>query len=417
VHEYVPCQVVSFVVFDIGEKCCQYLKDSITRDGLTSEGAGARYQAFQAGKIKHGFSGPNALVCIAVFEVRNTAKHVATAESSYLGYRSTGLNAYAIVMPGATRSAFLKPKALPKTICLPILKYVPLTQVTMKRSLLYWILAVILTLSSAVYQRMTGPTHPVRGSAVFAGGAVQWKLDRSHGGAGDQPVRVFVPDSGTEGSLFFKRYKTDDEWTRMRMMRHGDTLSAMLPHQPPAGKLEYAVELHAGDSFLRIPEVESIVTRFKGHVPDEYLFPHVILMFLAMLFSMRVGLEAFRRDARLRTLVIWTTILLTAGGMILGPIVQKFAFGAFWTGFPFGTDLTDNKTLVAFIAWIAALIVVLRSKESPVRRWMVLVASIITLAVYLIPHSMMGSELNYRELDKLQMQETLREEASSPETP
>ncbi|MCZ7556918.1 MAG: hypothetical protein M5R41_11010 [Bacteroidia bacterium] len=286
----------------------------------------------------------------------------------------------------------------------------------MKRSLLFWILAVIFTFSSAVYQRMTGPTHPVRGSATLGGGEVRWKLDRSHGGAGDQPVRVFVRHATTEGSLFYKRYKTDDEWTRVRMVRKGDTLYAMLPHQPPAGKLEYAVELHAGQSFLRIPETESIVTRFKGHVPNGYLFPHVIVMFLAMLFSMRAGLEALRREAQLRKLVLWTTILITVGGMILGPIVQKFAFGAFWTGFPFGTDLTDNKTLLAFIAWIVALTVVILAGIKPaMQRWLVLAASIITLAVYLIPHSMMGSELNYRELDKLQMREAPLERGTAPE--
>ena len=29
-----------------------------------------------------------------------------------------------------------------------------------------------------------------------------------------------------------------------------------------------------------------------------------------------------------------TLILFLFGGMIMGPVVQKFAFGEFWTGFP-----------------------------------------------------------------------------------
>ena len=41
---------------------------------------------------------------------------------------------------------------------------------------------------------------------------------------------------------------------------------------------------------------------------------------------------------------------LFLGGMLLGPIVQNFAFGDYWTGIPFGWDLTDNKTLLAAIA-------------------------------------------------------------------
>ena len=189
------------------------------------------------------------------------------------------------------------------------------------------------------------------------------------------------------------------------MSRNGDTLLSMLPHQPPAGKLEYAVELQSGDDMLRVPDRQSIVTRFKGDVPTGVLLPHVIAMFVAMLFSWRAGLEALRKTPSLRGVVLWTAIMLGIGGMLLGPVVQKYAFGAYWTGFPFGMDLTDNKTLVAFIAWIVALAMVWR-KDSPThRRWYVLAASIVTLVVYLIPHSTMGSELNYRELDRLKIQQ------------
>ena len=48
-------------------------------------------------------------------------------------------------------------------------------------------------------------------------------------------------------------------------------------------------------------------------------------------------------------------MLLFAGGMILGPVVQNFAFGELWTSVPFSWDLTDNKTLVAFTFWIIAV--------------------------------------------------------------
>ena len=34
--------------------------------------------------------------------------------------------------------------------------------------------------------------------------------------------------------------------------------------------------------------------------------------------------------------------------------VQKAAFGAYWTGFPFGYDLTDNKTVLMWLAWVLA---------------------------------------------------------------
>jgi len=277
----------------------------------------------------------------------------------------------------------------------------------MKQSFIYWLLALLLTLASAYYQRSTGPTYPVRGQTEFAGVALSFSFARSHGGESDQPVAVHAPNSDIEGDVLFKRYKTEDEWVRLRMIRRNDSLVAMLPNQPPAGKLEYVVELFAEGEELRLPSRDPIITRFKGDVPAAALVPHVILMFLAMLFSMRVGLEALRRNGRPRRLVFWTIGFLIAGGLIFGPIVQKYAFGEYWTGFPFGTDLTDNKTLIAFIAWLVAVAAVWNAKAyvaHPSRRLYVLAASFITLLVYLIPHSMMGSELDYQEYDRL-MQE------------
>jgi hypothetical protein len=77
--------------------------------------------------------------------------------------------------------------------------------------------------------------------------------------------------------------------------------------------------------------------------------------------------------------------------MILGPIVQKFAFGSFWTGVPFGWDLTDNKTLIAFLFWILAVVMNLK-KERPVYT---ILAAIVLLLVFSVPHSLFGSELDY----------------------
>jgi hypothetical protein len=77
--------------------------------------------------------------------------------------------------------------------------------------------------------------------------------------------------------------------------------------------------------------------------------------------------------------------------MVLGPLVQKYAFGDLWTGIPFGWDLTDNKTLIAMVFWVLAVIMN-RIKERPLYT---VLAAFILLLVYSIPHSMFGSELDY----------------------
>ena len=67
------------------------------------------------------------------------------------------------------------------------------------------------------------------------------------------------------------------------------------------------------------------------------------------------------------------------------------AFGPWWTGFPFGTDLTDNKTLLSFLLFAAALATV-KWKHN---KWLVGLAVLFMIAVFTIPHSTNGSEYDY----------------------
>jgi len=257
------------------------------------------------------------------------------------------------------------------------------------------IIAFVITISAAIYQRKTGPTHPVNDDLVWENCLVEYNLTRSHGGEGDQPISITVPDTAIRGYLIYRRFKANDAWTGMKLERKETELSGSLPHQPPAGKLEYFIWLTKGEDAVMIPKKFSVITRFTGKVPDLVLIPHILIMFIAMFISNAAGLEALMRGARSYKFALWATGLLFLGGMILGPIVQKFAFNEYWTGIPWGMDLTDNKTLIAMIAWIAA--VWFGRNNKPARGW-IIAASIILIAIYLIPHSMMGSELNYETM-------------------
>ncbi|MCB9206078.1 MAG: hypothetical protein H6611_01980 [Ignavibacteriales bacterium] len=267
----------------------------------------------------------------------------------------------------------------------------------MKKGLILWILAFVLTIITAIYQRVTGPTYPISGTVQINQNQINYKLARSHGGVDDHKVLINVKEDNFTGYLFFKRFKTNDEWTKLPLEFINGDLIANLPHQPPAGKLEYYVELLKNETSIKIPEHNSVVIRFKGDVPLYILIPHVIAMFMSMLLSNRTGLEFFNNGKNLKKLTIWTIATLLIGGFVLGPLTQEYAFGELWTGFPFGYDLTDNKTLIAMIGWLVAFYMYTKSK-SP-KTWG-LIASLILLVVYLIPHSVLGSELDYNKIDK-----------------
>jgi hypothetical protein len=266
------------------------------------------------------------------------------------------------------------------------------------KTALFWILAILLAGAAMVYQKATGPTYEKTGEVTLNDQAIQYSLGRTHGGEGDQPVTVTVGDRKVGGIVEWKRYPIDDMYTTVYMGKKDGDLTAMLPHQPPAGKIQYRVILFEGDDIVILPDSTGLVTRFKGGVPTGVLLPHVLLMILSMIMALRTGLEAFRRDGNLKRLTVITFLVLLLGGGILGPIVQKYAFGVLWAGVPFGWDLTDNKLLMTLIGWLIALIAVFRTPPR-VARVVVIMATLITISIYLIPHSMAGSELDYAAYD------------------
>ena len=267
----------------------------------------------------------------------------------------------------------------------------------MKRSDLFWILAVLITLVSLVYQRVTGPSYPVSGKAQLNGKTIAYRLDRSHPGESNAPVEVKTEDQSVSGVLSWKRYKTDDPWTAAKMTFADGSLKAELPHQPVAGKLLYSVELRQGEQRVNLPGTDPIVIRFRGEVPIWIVIPHVFAMFCAFLFSARAGLEYFSKEPKFSAYMYLTLGFLAVGGFFLGPLMQYYSFNVWWTGWPFGTDLTDNKTAVAFLGWVVAAVALSKAKNP--KRW-ALAASIIMIVVYLIPHSILGSELDYSKMDK-----------------
>jgi hypothetical protein len=250
---------------------------------------------------------------------------------------------------------------------------------------LIWVFAVLLTIAAALYQRLTGPTHPQRTKATIGGQTYKFKLLRSFDGAGDCPIAITITDPEVTGTLEYRIFPQKVDFTPLPMTRDGGILRASLPHQEMAGKLEYKIVLKKGAEQVGLNNGSPTVIRFKGFVPGFVLIPHILIMFLAMLFSNVAGVFALFKIPSIKMMKITLGTIF-----VMGPIVQKYAFNELWAGVPYGWDLTDNKTLIAFVAWVIAY---LFNRNSESRYWVV-VASVVTLGIFSIPHSLFGSQLD-----------------------
>jgi hypothetical protein len=277
----------------------------------------------------------------------------------------------------------------------------------MKKSLL-WFLAFIITIGAAYYQRKTGPTYPKRFNISLNDSLYKLKLVRSIGLDEKSEVKLNIMDTSVKAVLYYKQLRSEEEYQRINFlykvypvhsfimnrifkMSEEKGFFAEVPPQPPAGKLQYYIEITDSKGTQSVMKEIPVVIRFKGGVPGLVLGPHILLMFFAMLFSTVTGLFAVAKVPSYNKYGIWTLFLIITGGMILGPIVQKYAFGELWTGVPFGWDLTDNKTLIALLFWVLAIIMN-HKKERPIYT---ILAAFMLLLIFSIPHSLFGSELDY----------------------
>ena len=276
-------------------------------------------------------------------------------------------------------------------------------------TILLWILAIVITGFYVVYEN--DPYDPLNGTITLPGDLeVEYEFARSRVLGRDLNIAVDVPED-VAGYVEYRRVASDDEWDRMQMIRKmvrtgghrgGETvefLASSLPSlQKMAGKYEYLVYLERNGKVSRIDDGRGnpIVSRYRGDVPAWVLIPHIIFIMFSMLFAIRAGMEALRKNGR-PVWMMWVTIVtLLLGGFIFGPLMQKYAFGVLWSGVPFGWDITDNKVVIELILWIvAAFFNTGSNKGGAWSKRTIAIAGIVTFLIYMIPHSLLGSAYDY----------------------
>ncbi len=275
------------------------------------------------------------------------------------------------------------------------------------KTFLYWFFAIVITFSAAIYQKRTGPTYNKKIDIKINNNDYHLSLKRSMEIGRNEHIKLDIKDTSIKAKLYYKRILLDEPYQSVDFVYRVKPIDsyimnkvfgryeeqgwfASVPDQPAAGKIQYYFELTDEQTTKSYFKDEPIVIRFKGAVPGSVLIPHIFFMFFAMLLANLAGIMAVFNYKHFRRYTIYTLIALLVGGLIFGPWVQWYAFGEAWAGVPFAWDLTDNKTLVAFLFWLLAFIMNLKT-ERPIYT---IVASIVMLVIFSIPHSMYGSQLD-----------------------
>ena len=212
-------------------------------------------------------------------------------------------------------------------------------------------------------------------------------------------------------------YRIGEEGEFLRVPMHPvpgepNVFASTLPHHPKASKAWYYIEAErktADDKVnVTLPDENSgafkpILLKYEGKVPAYIIIPHVLCNFGAIFFAALTLFSAIDIKRGKRSLKetikfpLTTFVLLFLGFIPFGIAMNWFAFGVTWEAFPFGRDVTDNKSQIILLFWIAILILVKgtllgKGEEKNLvsdRGYfnMVVITLILTIAMYAIPHS------------------------------
>jgi hypothetical protein len=205
--------------------------------------------------------------------------------------------------------------------------------------------------------------------------------------------------------VFYRSQGRPYQIAEMRLLEPGKYFGS-IPAHGRGVKVEYYIEAKAGsDLVARVPareKAEAFQVYFKGR-PNRYLLvSHVVVIFIALFFFILSGYLAYRALKDRRSLLyiprvaFLGTIAFFIASVPLGMAVAYQTYGKPWTGFPFGSDLTDNKSLGILVYWAVCGFLYRGSlfRKDPSRDlvsmatmpYVHIAGAIITVVLFLIPH-------------------------------
>lgn len=231
-------------------------------------------------------------------------------------------------------------------------------------------------------------------------------------GEGDAQIPVKVMGAN-EVKLFYKIEKGEFQSVNMTPKEgDGNVFVASIPHHKKGTKAWYYIEaqkqIDGTKLTVSLPDRNStnfdpILLKFEGAVPPFIIFSHVFSNFAAIFFSVLAVWKAVdlkKGRSTLKKSVVFsllTFVFLFLGFFVIGCALNYFAFGALWEAFPFGRDVTDSKSQIVLLFWLATLFLVKGTifGKNPSKNLvsektystMVIISFVVTVIMYLIPHS------------------------------
>lgn len=254
----------------------------------------------------------------------------------------------------------------------------------MLRKILFLAIASAITIIATIVQQIISSDSPYRVSTLINSTDYSFKLPVLHEGNDECLIELNIPDTAIRGTIYYKIYKSSQNWNANALIRLNDNLVSILPHNKPNIKIEYYIELSSKGKIYPLAKEKPVVVRFQSIVPKPISYLHVVILFLAIILSCFTGIltitevGSYKKYARL-------TFYFLAGSIVLGLAVHLISFRHLFLQINQYNDLSFYKYLVIVALW--SMVFYLDKHKT---WWFVtLLVSLVTLLLYCLPQNVL----------------------------
>ena len=263
----------------------------------------------------------------------------------------------------------------------------------MKKNIILWLGAIIITFLAGYMRNVTGPDYPVSGTIGVEGKQVTFKFDKLYIGNDSYNVLIRTDVKDIKAFLLWKNIITNPPagkhlqnesapiWQRDLMADSGFVIKSKLPHHNPGEKVAYQVELNYGSKQYFLPEDRPVTIKFLGYVNSSVMNIFYFVLFGGLILAVRTGLEAFNDNRRIGMYTIFSLIFFFLYTICMVPLKRSYEQNAINHFVPSVNSLITYQSASLFILWIIGLILIFNIKGN---RIIPLVISSLTIIIYIL---------------------------------
>jgi hypothetical protein len=248
----------------------------------------------------------------------------------------------------------------------------------MKRLLILWGGALLLTFLTGYVQSGTSKYYPVTGTIGIDAKKVSYKFDKIYKGKENYNFIIRTDVPMVEGIVKW-RNQNSSAWNTNKLKKNENVLYAEIPAQEAGDIILYYVKLFKDDRTYNLPW-EPVTLLFLGYVPPTISFLSFFTLFGGLFLSFRIGLEFFNENQKIKKLSLFAVSFFFLYSIAVTPLRKSYELNAINNRVVPITDLFDLQSIVLFVLWIVAMITIFKmsSPKKPA-----LIFSILTALVFL----------------------------------